>query len=61
MLTENQELMRALCPKITPNAAARMYMQHATSIAVTTGTLSMLWWKSYWQTCTDVMFPKGAK
>lgn len=61
MLTENKDLMRALCPKITPQAAGRMYLKHMTGIAVTTGTLGMLWWQAYWQTFTDVMFPAGAK
>ena len=61
MLTENTELMRALRPKITPQAAGRMYLQHMTGIAVTTGTLGMLWWQAYLQTWTDVMFPRGGK
>lgn len=61
MLTEDSKLMRALCPKITPQAAGRMCVQHMTSIAVTTGTLGLLWWQAYWQTFTDVMFPRGGK
>ena len=55
------ELMRALRPKITPDAAVRMYMQHCTKIAVTASTLGMLWWQSYMQTWTDVMFPEGRR
>lgn len=61
MLTEDAKLMRALRPKITPHAAARMFLQHATGVAVTTATLGMVWWKSYLQVWTDVMFPEGRK
>ncbi len=61
MLTDDKELMRALRPKITPQAAGRMYMQHMTGIAATTGTLGVLWWQAYWKTMADVLFPQGAK
>lgn len=54
-------LMRALCPKITPQAAMRMHSQYLNGIAVTTSTLGMLWWTTYWQTWTDVMYPRGAQ
>lgn len=60
-LTENTELMRALRPKITPETAARMYLQHMNGIAVTTATLGMLWWQSFVQTWADVMYPEGNK
>ena len=49
--------MRVLRPKITPEAAARQYMQHTTGIAVTTATFGMVWWQLFFQTWTDVMFP----
>lgn len=61
MLTENKDLMRALCPKITPQAAARMHLQHMAGVAVTVGTLGLVWWQAYFETWTDVMFPRGAK
>lgn len=61
MLTENTTLMRTLRPKITPQAAARMFIQHATGVAVTTATLGMVWWQGYLQAWTDVMFPEGRK
>lgn len=55
------ELMRALKPKITPQAALRMYQQHVTGIAVTTSTLSMLWWTTYFEVWSSVMFPEGRR
>lgn len=54
------ELMRALRPKITPQAAARMYSQRLSGIATTHATLGMLWSTEYWKVWTDVMFPQGA-
>lgn len=53
------ELQRALRPKITPQAATRMAMQHATGVAVTTATLGTLWWTAFWEVWADVMFPEG--
>lgn len=61
MLTEKTDLMRALRPKITPEAAARMFLRHTTGIAVTTATLGLVWWQAYLQVWTDVMFPEGAR
>ena len=52
-------LKRALMPKITPQAAARMYSQHLTGVAVTTMTLGTLWWTTYMETWSRVMFPEG--
>jgi len=57
----NAEIARALSPKITPQAAARMHGQYLTGVAVTTLTLGTLWWTSFVETWTDVMFPGGAK
>lgn len=59
MLTENKELMRALCPKITPQAAARMFSGYMVRIAVTTATLGLVWWESYIKTATEVLWPDG--
>lgn len=58
-LNDHPDLMRVLRPKITPQAAARQYMNHMTGIAVTNATLGMLWWKSFFQVWTDAMFPEG--
>lgn len=60
-LSDDQALMRVMRPKITPQAAARMFMQHATGIAVTTATLGLVWWQAYFEVWSDVMFPEGRK
>jgi hypothetical protein len=61
MMRQNQNLMRVLRPKITPDAAVRMHMQYMTGAAVTTMTLGMLWWGAYWETWARVMYPEGRK
>ena len=53
------QLKRLIKPLITPAAAIRMTSQHLSGVATTNSTLGMLWWTSYWQVLTDVMFPKG--
>lgn len=55
------ELQRALRPKITPQAAARMHAAHLTGIAVTTSTLAITWWGTFWDTWAAVLFPEGAQ
>lgn len=52
-------LMRALHPKITPQAAMRMHNQYVTGVAVTTATAGILWWTTFWQVWTDVYAPAG--
>lgn len=54
-------LMRALRPKITPRAAMRMHGQYLTGVAITTATLGTLWWTTYFETWSAVMFPEGSK
>ena len=53
------QFKRLIKPKITPAAAIRMTSQHLSGVATTNSTLGLLWWSSYWQVWTDVMFPKG--
>lgn len=53
------QLKRLIKPLITPAAAIRMTSQHLSGVATTNSTLGMLWWASYWQVWTDVMFPTG--
>lgn len=53
------QLMRALKPKITPQAAWRMYSQHMTGIAVTTMTFGTAWWTAFMETWAKVMFHDG--
>lgn len=53
------KLMRVLKPKITPQAAMRMHSEYMTGIAVTTMTLGTLWWTSFFETWSLVMFPEG--
>jgi hypothetical protein len=57
----NNELMRVLRPKITPDTAVRMHIQYMTGVAVTTMTLGMLWSTTFFDVWSRVMFPEGRK
>ena len=61
MMRQNQDLMRVLRPKITPDTALRMHMQYVTGIMVTTTTLGMLWSTAFIDAWTRVMWPEGRK
>ena len=54
------ELMRVLRPKITLKAAIRMHTEYLTRIAITSSTLGMLWWQTYFEVWAEVMDPTGA-
>lgn len=55
------ELKRALMPKITPQAALRMYLQNVTSIATTNLTLGMVWTATFMEVWQSVMYPDGGR
>jgi len=55
------ELMRALKPKITPQAATRMHFKYLNGIFVATATLGTMWWTSYFEVLTKMLLPEERK
>lgn len=48
MLKVSPQVARVMCPKITPQAAARRLHSSMGEITATAVNASTLWWQAYW-------------